>query len=97
MQFTGDGGPAQAAGLSRPSGTALDAGGNLYIVDVGNNRIRRVDAKTGIVHTAAATEARPSSLDSNSSSIAIDRSTLRRLYNLIASRLGLSSVSVKYG
>jgi len=87
MQFTGDGGPAQAAGLSRPSGTALDAGGNLYIVDVGNNRIRRVDAKTGIVHTAAATEARPSSLDSN-----IQTASL-----LIVRRSGASTTSSRRG
>jgi large repetitive protein len=70
MQFTGDGGPAQAAGLSRPSGTALDAGGNLYIVDVGNNRIRRVDAKTGIIHTVAGSGKRDSRGDGDSALLA---------------------------
>ena len=39
----GDGGPATSAMLSQPSGIALDANGNLYIADLGNNLIRKVD------------------------------------------------------
>ena len=38
--FAGDGGPATNALLSQPLGLALDAMGNLYIADSGNNRIR---------------------------------------------------------
>jgi len=53
QRFSGDGGPAASAGLSRPSYTTFDAKGNLYIVDMGNNRIRRVDALTGIISTVA--------------------------------------------
>src|SRR5258708_5184720 len=49
--FTGDGGPATAATVSGPSGVALDGVGNLYISETGNQRIRRVDAKTGIITT----------------------------------------------
>ena len=51
--FFGDGGPAGAANLKNPAGVALDGGGNLLIVDSGNNRLRRVDAATGIIMTVA--------------------------------------------
>jgi len=51
--FGGDGGLASAAILNTPQGLALDAAGNLFFVDTGNYRIRRVDAKTGIVTTVA--------------------------------------------
>jgi trimeric autotransporter adhesin len=42
--FSGDGGPAIAAMLSRLEGLATDAAGNLYIDDQSNNRIRLVQA-----------------------------------------------------
>lgn len=41
--FSGDGGPAKEAALARPSGLAIDAQGNLYIVDSLNARIRKVE------------------------------------------------------
>jgi len=45
----GDSGPAASAVLSTPLGVAVDSAGNVYIADAGNNVIRRVDAKTGII------------------------------------------------
>jgi len=51
--FSGDGGPASSATLSIPAGLAMDSAGNLYIADAGNNRVRRVDASTGIITTVA--------------------------------------------
>ncbi len=52
--YGGDGGPAVKAGLSFPSGVAVDKAGNVYITDTGNNRIRRVDT-TGTITTIAGT------------------------------------------
>ena len=51
--FSGDTGPATSAELSKVSGLAIDSSGNLFIVDSGNQRIRRVDAVTGIITTVA--------------------------------------------
>ena len=50
--YSGDGGPATNASLWWPSGVAVDASGNLYIAEVGNQRIRRVDT-SGIITTVA--------------------------------------------
>jgi hypothetical protein len=41
--YGGEGGPATAARLWSPFGIAIDAAGNLYIADQGNNRIRKVN------------------------------------------------------
>ena len=49
--FSGDGGPATSAALSNPVGVAVDRTGNLYIADLGNNRVRKVS--NGIITTAA--------------------------------------------
>ena len=55
--FSGDGGPAESAALSGPSGVALDSAGNIFIVDWQNARLRRVDATTGVITTVAGTGA----------------------------------------
>ena len=55
--FSGDGGPASLAQLNAPSAVALDAAGNLYIADTSNNRVRKIDAKTGVISTIAGTGA----------------------------------------
>lgn len=51
--YTGDGGPATAATLDLPHELRFDAAGNLFIADTGNNAVRRIDAKTGIITTVA--------------------------------------------
>jgi len=52
--FSGDGGLATVAKLRNPKSVAL-FGGNLYIADSKNNRIREVDLGTGIITTVAGT------------------------------------------
>ncbi len=47
-----DGGPATSASLNEPTGLALDSNGNVFIADMTNYLIRRVDAN-GIIHTIA--------------------------------------------
>jgi DNA-binding beta-propeller fold protein YncE len=51
--FAGDGGPADRAVLNGPFDVGFDPGGNLYFSDTFNHRIRRVDARTGIITTCA--------------------------------------------
>ena len=50
----GDGGPALEARLEYPAGVAVDGAGNVYIADLGSNRIRRVDP-SGTIATVAGT------------------------------------------
>lgn len=61
--FSGDNGPAADATFSRPHSIALDHSGNLYICDIGNHRIRRVDLKSGIVSTFGGTGERDKTPD----------------------------------
>lgn len=51
----GDGGPANQASLKSPSATCVDPEGNLFIIDQSGYKIRRVDAKTGVITTFAGT------------------------------------------
>lgn len=53
--FGGDLGAATSAQLSYPMGLAVDHAGNLYIADVGNNRVRRVDLASNVITTVAGT------------------------------------------
>jgi len=50
--FSGDGGPATSAELFEPGGLAVDSGGNLFIADSMNNRIRKV-TPAGTISTVA--------------------------------------------
>jgi hypothetical protein len=55
LGFAGDGGPAVLAQLNNPHSMCLDLAGNIFIGDEGNDRIRRIDAATGIITTYAGT------------------------------------------
>ncbi len=52
--YFGDGGLATAAKLNYPHAVAFDTAGNMYIPDMGNNRVREVAAVSGAI-TAAST------------------------------------------
>ncbi|MBU1822828.1 MAG: hypothetical protein KKG00_15140, partial [Bacteroidetes bacterium] len=51
--FSGDGGPATSAGFSLPNSIWVDAGGNIFITDQGNARIRKITRQDGLVKTIA--------------------------------------------
>ena len=51
--YSGDGGPANLALMSKVAGVAVDSKNNLYIADAGNAILRKVDGTTGIISTYA--------------------------------------------
>lgn len=51
--FAGDGGPALAAEFDQPRAICLDKYNNVYVVDAGNKRIRKINAATGDINTIA--------------------------------------------
>ena len=51
--FSGDGGLAVNATFRDPRAIALDANDNIFVTDYGNDRVRRIDAATGIISTYA--------------------------------------------
>ncbi len=53
--FSGDGSNATAAVLAAPTNITFDKAGNMYIVDYGNQRIRKVAVSTNIISTIAGT------------------------------------------
>ncbi len=54
--FSGDDGPAKDALLNFPTSVALDGANNLYVVDQGNRRVRRIAASTGTISTVAGSD-----------------------------------------
>jgi trimeric autotransporter adhesin len=52
--YSGDGGKATRAELNGPTGVGVDQGGDIYIADTLNNRLREVDA-AGLISTTAGT------------------------------------------
>jgi sugar lactone lactonase YvrE len=51
--YAGDSGVATNSILSGPTALALDAAGDLFIADTGNNRIREITAENGYIYTVA--------------------------------------------
>jgi streptogramin lyase len=51
--FRGDGGPAKNAQFNQPHSITLDGNGNLYVADIGNHRIRRIDLGAGNIDSIA--------------------------------------------
>jgi len=52
--ISGDGGAATSAQVVQPNSIVVDGLGNIYVSDVGNHRVRKVDAD-GIIQTVAGT------------------------------------------
>ena len=50
--FSGDNGPASSAQLNQPYDLAMDAAGNLYIADYGNQRVRAIGTNGNITTVA---------------------------------------------
>jgi sugar lactone lactonase YvrE len=67
--YSFEGGPATAAPLNLPQALAFDSEGNLYIDDVGNGRVRKVDL-SGEITTVAGTNVRGFSGDGHPGSAA---------------------------
>ena len=61
--FSGDGGPANKAQLAQPHSIVLDKADNVYICDIMNHRIRKIDAKTRTITTFAGTGERANTPD----------------------------------
>ena len=61
--FSGDGALATAAQLNEPYGVVVDPAGNLYLADRLNQRVRRVDARSGVISTIAGNGSRTYSGD----------------------------------
>ncbi len=53
--FDGDGGQATDAKIFAPTGLSVDRFGNIYVADLYNYRIRKIEASTGIISTIAGT------------------------------------------
>jgi sugar lactone lactonase YvrE len=51
--FSGDGGLATSAALRQPRGLVVDADGNVFVADHDNDRVRRIDAASGVITTFA--------------------------------------------
>ena len=53
--YSGDGGLATNADLNEPYEVRFDSSGNIYFVEMMNNIIRKIDAKSGFIQTIAGT------------------------------------------
>ena len=63
LGYHGDGGPARTAAFHHPEHLAFDSDGHLFVCDNSNDRIRRIDASTGVISTVLGTGQRASNGD----------------------------------
>jgi len=82
--FSGDGGLAVSAELNGPGDVTIDKGGNLYIADVNNHVIRKVNA-SGIISTFAGV---PGVRGYNLDGIPADSANLNFPYNITMDKVG---------
>ncbi len=69
-QACGDGSVATSASLNAPRAIVVDAGGNLYVADTSDSRIRAVSASSLVISTVAGTGVAGSSGDNGSATVA---------------------------
>ncbi len=53
--YSGDGGPASEATFNLPHEIRFDRDGNLFVVDMANHAVRKIDRKTNVITTIAGT------------------------------------------
>jgi sugar lactone lactonase YvrE len=53
--YNGDGGMADTSQIKLPGSVAVDSMGNVFIADISNHRVRKVDIASGIITTIAGT------------------------------------------
>lgn len=63
MGYHGDGGPAAEAAFYHPEHLAFDSRGDLYVCDNSNDRVRRIDMRSGIITTVLGNGQRASNGD----------------------------------
>jgi len=64
--FSGDGGPALDASFNQPHSLAFDASGDLFVCDILNHRIRKIEMTTGQISTWSGTGEKKTAADGSS-------------------------------
>jgi uncharacterized protein (TIGR03437 family) len=68
--YSGDGGPANSAGLIDPTAVALDSAGNIYEIESSGSRLRKIDA-SGIINSICGNRGNGFSGDGGAASLAM--------------------------